>query len=548
MLKRNMILVGSLCMALGAGAQNAYDAERLLGNELNGTARFVGMGGAMSALGGDMSVMGTNPAGIGIFRSNDASFSFSLNNTSTQSSFNGTQMKEDKTRASLDQMGFVYTQKVSNRNLLRYVNFGFGYHKSKNFNRLFSMGGALDGLSQSWQLSGDLNDAGINGTDFDNILDDKNPYGAYFNREKYSILSMMALRTGVGDWNPEYDAEYKGEDNIRKIPVLGWDGERNNFYSEEKGGISEYDFSIAFNLGDRVYLGATLGIYDVLYDRFSSYTEDLIGYQATDGSDDRIYSIPVEGDQAVSNGGYTLDNYYRLEGSGVDLKLGAIIRPFEESPFRIGLSVHTPTWYELTETTNAVLSSDIMAFEAPFQENLSNYLTPLYLTYDYRLSTPWKFNVSAGTTIGGLIALGAEYEYADYSTSRLEDLEGFQLGDQISVEKFLNGVSTLRVGMEARIAPSFSLRAGYNHSSAMFKDDAYSALAVYRTSTDFNNVKEKDTVTFGLGYSGNVIYADMALKYDMYKSDFYAFDDIDLPKTAVDNERCQLIFTLGARF
>jgi hypothetical protein len=61
-------------------------------------------------------------------------------------------------------------------------------------------------------------------------------------------------------------------------------------------------------------------------------------------------------------------------------------------------------------------------------------------------------------------------------------------------------------------------------------------------------VKEKDTVTFGLGYSGNVIYADMALKYDMYKSDFYAFDDIDLPKTAVDNERCQLIFTLGARF
>ena len=552
MLKRNMILVGSLCMALGAGAQNAYDAERLLGNELNGTARFVGMGGAMSALGGDMSVMGTNPAGIGIFRSNDASFSFSLNNTSTQSSFNGTQMKEDKTRASLDQMGFVYTQKVSNRNLLRYVNFGFGYHKSKNFNRLFSMGGALDGLSQSWQLSGDLNDAGINGTDFDNILDDKNPYGAYFNREKYSILSMMALRTGVVDWNPEYDAKYKGEDNIRKIPVLGWDGERNNFYSEEKGGISEYDFSIAFNLGDRVYLGATLGIYDVLYDRFSSYTEDLIGYQATDGNDDRIYSIPVEGDQAVSNGGYTLDNYYRLEGSGVDLKLGAIIRPFEESPFRIGLSVHTPTWYELTETTNAVLSSDINALKNYINydnyENLSEYLTPLYLTYDYRLSTPWKFNVSAGTTIGGLIALGAEYEYADYSTSRLEDLEGFQLGDQISVEKFLNGVSTLRVGMEARIAPSFSLRAGYNHSSAMFKDDAYSALAVYRTSTDFNNVKEKDTVTFGLGYSGNVIYADMALKYDMYKSDFYAFDDIDLPKTAVDNERCQLIFTLGARF
>ena len=58
----------------------------------------------------------------------------------------------------------------------------------------------------------------------------------------------------------------------------------------------------------------------------------------------------------------------------------------------------------------------------------------------------------------------------------------------------------------------------------------------------------KNTVTFGLGYRGSVVYADLAYKYDMYKSDFYAFDDIDLPATKVDNSRNQLVFTLGARF
>ena len=546
MLKKNIIMVCGLCMALGAGAQNVYDAERMFSNELNGTARFVGMGGAMSALGGDMSVMGTNPAGIGIFRSNDASVSFGFNNTQTMSRFNGTQMKENKTRASLDQLGFVYTHKVGNMTSLRFVNFGFGYHKSRNFNRLFSMGGALDGFSQSWQLSDELNYAGIDADNFDKVLQYKNPYRDYW--DKYPILSMMAARTGVVDLNPVYDANYKGSDNERKIPVLGWDGDRNNFYSEEKGGISQYDFSVAFNIEDRIYVGATLGLYDIMYDRFSTYTEDLIGYQPTGGNDNRIYAIPVDGDLVVSNGGYTLDNYYRLEGSGVDLKLGVIMRPFEDSPFRVGLSVHTPTWYELTETTNAVLSSDIMAFEAPYQENLSDYLTPEYRTYAYRMSTPWKFNVSAGTTLGGLVALGAEYEYADYSTSRLEDLEGFELGDQSSVEKYLRGVNTFRVGMETRIAPSFSLRAGYNYSSALFQENAYSALAVYRTSTDFNNVKAKNTVTFGLGYRGEVVYADLAYKYDVYKSDFYAFDDVYLPKTEVDNERHQLIFTIGTRF
>jgi long-subunit fatty acid transport protein len=258
--------------------------------------------------------------------------------------------------------------------------------------------------------------------------------------------------------------------------------------------------------------------------------------------------ITAENDQVVENGGYTLENYYRLEGSGADLKLGVIVRPFEESPFRLGLSVHTPTWFELTESYNATLSSDILAYESPYSQTLSDHLSSDYLTYDYKMITPWKFNVSAGTTFGGVLALGAEYEYSDYASTKLEDVDGFELGGQASVEDALEAVHTFRAGMEARIASQFSFRAGYNYTSAAFKDDAYSALDVYRTHTDFNNVKSKNTVTFGLGYRGNTIYADMAYKCDMYKSDFYAFDDVDLPKTVVDNARHQLVFTLGARF
>ena len=57
-------------------AQDTYDAARFASSDLNGTARFVGMGGALSALGGDISVMGTNPAGTALFRKNEASFTF----------------------------------------------------------------------------------------------------------------------------------------------------------------------------------------------------------------------------------------------------------------------------------------------------------------------------------------------------------------------------------------------------------------------------------------------------------------------------------------
>ena len=514
MIKKGMMAVCGLMLAMSVSAQNAYDAERMLGNDLNGTARFVGMGGAMSALGGDISVMGSNPAGIGIFRSNDFSVSLGFNNTGTESSFNGTSMKENKTRASFDQLGFVYSFKIGNKTSLRYVNFGFNYHKSKNFNRLFSAGGQLDGLSQSWQLAQEMNNAGLTAEEFDYMLNkSENPYSLYWNQ--YPVLGVLGATTGVIDF---YDGK-----------VLGWDGYSNNFYSEERGGINQYDFNVSFNIEDRFYLGATLGVYDVDYDRYSSYTEEL------------------NDDYGADNGGYTLENYYGLTGTGVDLKLGVIVRPIEDSPFRVGLAVHTPTWYELTESTNATLSSDILAYDSPYSQTLSDYLYA-DLTYLYRMVTPWKFNVSVGTTLGGMVAVGAEYEYADYGSSRLEDVDGYELGDQPSVKSFLKGVHTFRAGMEARIAPQISVRAGYNYTSAAFTDDAYNALALYRTNTDFNNTKAKNTFTFGLGYRGNVVYADLAYKYAAYKSDFYAFDDIDLPATKVDNNRQQLLFTLGARF
>jgi hypothetical protein len=513
-MKKQLFTMCAMMAVMTAGAQTAYDAERLFGSELNGTARFVGMGGAMSALGGDISVIGTNPAGLGIFRSNDVSMSFGFNNTSAEGTFNGTTMNEDRTRASFDQIGFVYSNKIGNQTSLRYVNFGFNYHKSKNFNKLFSMGGALNGLSQSWQLSETMNNYGLTSSEFDNILDGSNPYQTYWNQ--LPVLGVMGVRTGVVDW-------YNGQ-------PMGWDGSRNNFYSRETGGINEYDFSVGLNLEDRVYLGLTFGAYDVNYDRYTSYTEDLLD------------------DNAADNGGYTLDNTYRLDGTGFDVKFGAIVRPIEDSPFRIGLAVHTPTWYDLTEYYNAQLSSDIYAYDGAYSQNLGDFLNGQYRSYDYRLVTPWKFNVSAGTTVSGLLALDAEYEYSDYSSGKLKDVDGYELDGTYDINDFLKGVHTVRVGMDARLDPQFSVRAGYNYTSAAYRSDAYAALPVYGTSTQFCNSKNKNTVTVGLGYRGSVVYADLAYKYDLYKSDFYAFDDIDLPATKVDNSRHQLLFTLGAKF
>ena len=51
-------------MAVPMAAQETYQDTKLVDNDLNGTARYVGMGGAMEALGADISTISTNPAGV----------------------------------------------------------------------------------------------------------------------------------------------------------------------------------------------------------------------------------------------------------------------------------------------------------------------------------------------------------------------------------------------------------------------------------------------------------------------------------------------------
>lgn len=518
---KGILIVGFLGVVLNAGAQTSYDAVRIGSGELNGTARFVGMGGAMGALGGDISVMGTNPAGIGIYRSNDVAVSFGFNSNKTKSDFGSVSMKEDRTRASFDQIGFVYSNKIGNNTSLRFVNFGFNYHKHKNFNELFSMGGLLGGYSQTWQMAS-MTD-GLSIQDFDKVLSGEgNPY---IDMPDVGYLTILGGRAMLVD----------PEDEEQKL-YQGWPGDQNLYTSRQEGGINQYDFNIAFNVEDRFYFGATLGVYDVNYNRYSSYTEDLL-QQGEDG-------------QYYSNGGYTLENWFRTEGTGVDLKLGVIVRPFENSPFRLGFAVHTPTWYDLTDSYSAAIHSEIDHYNASYSEYTADALNGDRID-NYCLTTPWKFNVSAGTTVGSVFALGAEYEYQDYSSSNVKTPDGIEMTTFTDRYKAnLKGVHVLRLGMEARLAPQFSLRAGYNFTSSIFNKDAFKFLPYDspRTDTEYNNINERNTVTCGLGYRGSIIYADLAYKYDMYKSDFYAFVNDGLPATKVDNSRHQLLLTVGARF
>lgn len=548
-MKKRLFSIGMLAMAaVAAVAQTQYDAARFSGSELNGTARFVGMGGAMSALGADISVIGTNPAGIGLFRSHDLSLSFGFNKNVTNSNLGGTEVKDERTRASFDQLGFVYSTKIGNKTDLRYFNIGFNYHKMANFNRQFSSRGNLNGSSLSWQMQDMMLGTGAyqNQASYDALLDAENPYtsSAYYGTP---FLGSMGVRTGLVD-------DVTGEDG--SFGMMGWNGASGDYYSREEGGINAYDINLSFNVQDRFYFGATLGVYDVNYSRYSSYYETVLD------------------DKGNDNGSFQLNNWFTTDGAGLDLKLGVIVRPMEYSPFRIGFAVHTPIWYSLNDRYTATLGTDILAFPEKYTENLSDYYAPdaSYLL-EYQLATPWKFNVSMGTTFSNVLAVDAEYEFANYAKARYKDAGGYDLAAANgAVDKYLKNVHTFRIGMEAKFTPQFSFRAGYNYVTSPIADNSaryvpnlstnkadYIWFDETRTDPEYHNLKARNTLTLGLGYRGKSIYADVAYKYDFYKSDFYMFDDYRFSNdgnsivsrnsaAAVNHDRHQLLLTLGVKF
>ena len=532
----------SLFMA-HAHAQETYENTKLIDNDLNGTARYVGMGGAMEALGADISVINSNPAGIGLFRRSSGSVSFGLVSQDGASSFK----YGNKTNASFDQAGFVYSLRDGRRT---FINFGFNYHKSKNFDYILNAASGLNGASQH-KLS--YMKALANENNLDKTSSGWRGKFAYTSQLDNLYYNTLMMTSSDGFF---YN-----------------DASRYEFGRAETGYIGEYNFNSSANVNDRVYLGITIGIHDVHYTGHSLYSEALVNLNNQTAGD------------------ITVNDERRITGTGYNASFGIIFRPVDASPFRIGLSVTTPTWYDLKTSNYTYLINNTKADGGgKLQGDYPNYTTGE--SYEFKLFTPWKFGVSLGHTVGNYLALGASYEYADYSRLDTRVNDGYDVdywGDVYEhsssdepmnrhTRETLKAVSTLKIGAEAKVMPNLAVRAGYNYVSPMFKKEGYkdgnidSYGSNYSSATDYTNWETTNRYTVGVGYTLGKMSFDLAYQYAQTNGKFHPFADSYLDYTypgqdsngndvtmtesldnyanavKVSNKRNQLLLTLTYRF
>lgn len=525
-MKRNrLFLLAAILLAwVGMQAQTSYEAAELLNTDLSGTARYVGMGGAMSALGADMSTMGTNPAGTALYRSWDAAFSFGGNGATQRTQSNLGRGRAFDFYGSMDNVGVVIANRHSNDNVLRFVNFGFNYRNVKRFDGKMGMGANLDGLSQTWQMAWQAveNAANVNHSYFDPESNNNFFENNYYGNPNYGWLTLLGA-----------DADLMGIDKNEEYWFRRAD--YNNYTECLSGGVDAYDFNLSFNLLDAVYLGLTFTAYDVDRELESAYTETF------------------------SDGDYTLRNFYRTVGSGYDFKLGVIWRPFEESSFRFGVSATTPTVYALRDYNSAIINSNFLYYDnATNTDKIASWEMDTYSPdaydgdcyTDYTMISPVKVNVSVGGTIGTSWALGAEYEYSDYGSIVLYEGSGNEnrVMNEFTADNF-TGLHTLRLGAEKTFGV-FYTRAGYNYQTGGYKSDAYKYIPInsVQTNTAYANIKSTHNITCGIGFRGNAFYADAALLYSRQSSDFYPFDDPELQATSLNRNLIKGMMTVGMRF
>ena len=547
-MKKILSIMTAAMLGTAVSAQETYDNAQLATKDLNGTARYVGMGGAMEALGADLSTIGTNPAGIGMFRRSMVAGSFGFNTLSDAKSFGNA----NKTNMSFDQAGFVYSMRSGRHSML---NFGFNYTKSKNFDQILTAAGRLNNASQN-KLSAMKNANGVY------TLQDKNNglvsnSGAY-SQADYLYSNVLFNHYDANNPNDPNNAMLSEGDKgvivnqTTGLPVY-YNATGYDFGRSTTGYIGQYDFNVSGNSNDRFYWGFTVGIYDVHYNGSSLYSESL-----------------VDGNTAI--GDVAMNDERKITGTGFDVKAGLIFRPAEESPFRIGLYVHTPTWYDLTTRNYTVLNNNTNEAYGSTERGKSSE------SYDFKFYTPWRFGVSLGHTVGNYLALGATYEYADYTTNDIRVNDGGEVDywgnyyetssrDEAmkqNIKNSLKGVHTVKLGMEFKPEKNFAVRLGYNYQSAMynkngFKDGSLESYGTYYASTtDYTNWKDTHRFTAGVGYNYGKFSFDLAYQYSQTNGDFYPFmsyvDDSE-PKfdnvcdaVKVSNKRNQLLFTVGYKF
>jgi hypothetical protein len=512
-MKQYVFGLALLGLASHAFAQNEVDALRYSRLQFGGPARTQAIGGANTALGGDLGNLTSNPAGLGLMRRSEISFTPGISTITTKAKVinpepNASAPQLNDTRNNLHIASLALA--ISNRRPdddtrnWRGGTFAVGFTRVNDFNAQFNYRHTVSDNRSLFQRLREPR------TTLDDI-EDQDVQGSYSNLDGLAYGSYL---TDFGN---------NGNSIIISQPLEG----RTSAVQEETvlttGSQTQFDLAYGGSYQDKLYVGGGIGIIGARYKSTSELLE-------TNGEN-----------SGGSFGSLLLRDEVQTTGSGFNARFGFIYRPIDW--LRVGGSVQSPTWYGMEDSYNSSLQAN---YSKPITVNGQSISTQTVRTepgvYNYSLTTPWRLNGGVAAIIGKYGFITGDVELVDYSNAKLRNASDMTNGDNYSFEAENSNINALyqqainvRVGAEGRF-DAFRLRAGFAQYGDPYVNSAYDRAQRFITGGVGLRLKNAFVDLTGVYNTSDRLYQPYTLRSDLQ------------PRVAVATNRFTTTFTVGTQF
>jgi hypothetical protein len=482
-MKRYLLLTLSILSFGFVQSQTPGDALRNSWFVPNGSARYMATGGVMGSLGGDITAAHVNPAGLGLFRTNEFIFSPNFNLNRNKFNFRGTDTSNTRNAVAYGTSGWVFGIPHERGNKWNSSAFSISVNQLASFNNRTSYKGTNNYSSFSEQYLEEL------------TRDGANAHAAEWN---YINGASLAWWTWLIDTSNNAAGELIGYQT--RVPAGINLTQQKDVTS--RGGFHEIALGFASNMEDRLYVGGSINIPVVIYSRDLVYKEaDASGIATNDFNS------------------FEYKQKFNSFGIGLGAKLGFIYKPKEY--WRLGLALHTPQIINFKDRMRTWMTTDTEGFKGVVSESSDDLNDNNAIKGEYNQITPWKAIASASYVFREVsdtrkqrAFLSADVEFVNYRGSRYftSDEEDITLKDYYkevnkAIKASYKGNFNFRVGGELKLH-TWMFRLGGAYYGSPYKEKQLKADRVLATG--------------GLGYRNKGFFIDLSYAHTFMK-------DVDFP-------------------
>jgi hypothetical protein len=401
-------------------SQNEVDALRYSLFDNHTSARTTALGGSFSSLGGNIGGVGSNPATLATYRTNEFSISLINSNENIKTNYLNNNTTTNRNKLTLQNIGYIQSLNLSNKDGWNRINYAFSYNRKTDLNNFIN----FSGYNQNSSMSNTFlnNSQGL-------TPDELNGFSDYLAFWTY-LIDTVPVFTGDG-LNTEY---------ISSVNTIG----QNQYMTIiENGAIEDYDISISGAYNDFLFLGGSMTISGISFSQYNRYEES--GFDPTENN--------IES--------FNYNQELHASGVGLNWKIGAIIKPAHF--FRFGLAHHSKTYLNIEETYKTNMNTNFNNNESFTANSPINY-------FEYELTTPAKSIGSIAFVIAKKGLITFDYETMNYGNSSLySHIYSFNQENN-NISNYYTRTNNKKIGLEWKVK-NISFRGGYANFGSPFRDN-----------------------------------------------------------------------------